>query len=277
MSASFQVLKRSDVLENNRQFTLAMKQGFFYLEIPEEIQPLIQHGVDFGNRFYQDQAIQNVSLGGFNGYHVREGVQVESFYLEGKYWSEIYTPELADLAKRMEILTIEILCGVLRAINIDPQDWETATGGVSSGQGLSHFSFNHYRPGVSGSGLKPHRDFGHITLLFINQKGLQARVEDHWQNVEPKDGCFVVNFGSALEVLGNNTNQLKAAVHRVQRVAQDRISFGIFLDSKMESSLYKATSQGHLEKLNMSYAQFIEEQFKITYDVSSGEFDVNVS
>lgn len=277
MSASFAVLKRSDVLENSRAFALGMQQGFFYMEIPEEIQPFIQTGVDFANHFYQDEAIQRVSLGGFNGYHVREGVQVESFYLEEKYWSQIYSPPLADLAKKMEKLTVEVLCGVLRETGIDPSDGEIATGGASNGQGLCHFSFNHYRPCATGNGLKAHRDFGHITLLFINQKGLQAHVNREWVDVDPLEGYFIVNFGAALERLVNDSSRLTAAVHRVQRVAEDRISFGIFLDSPMESLLYETNSQGKLEKLKMSYAQFIKEQFKVVYDASTEEFDVNIT
>lgn len=277
MSASFPILSRSEILASSQGFALAMKQGFFYLEIPEEIKPLIGSGVDFGNRFCQDEAIKKVSLGGFNGFHVREGVQVESFYLEGKHWSEVYSSTLTDLAQKMEKLTIEVLCGVLREMAIDPRDGEIATGGASNGQGLCHFSFNHYRPCATGNGLKAHRDFGHITLLFINQKGLQAHVNREWVDVDPLEGYFIVNFGAALERLVNDSSRLTAAVHRVQRVAEDRISFGIFLDSPMESLLYETNSQGKLKKLKMSYAQFIEEQFKVVYDASTEEFDVNIT
>jgi hypothetical protein len=277
VSTSFQFLHRSDVLENSQGFASAMKQGFFYLEIPEEIKPLIQAGVHFGNHFYQDPEIQKIAFGGLNGLHVRDGVQAESFYLEEKYWSSILSAELSVLAEKMEQLCVEILCGVLKGTKIDSNDWTQATGGASSGQGMCHFSFNHYRPGASGKGLKEHRDFGHVTLLFINRKGLQASVENEWRDVDPMEGYLIVNFGASLEMLVNDSSRLTAAIHRVQRVSEDRISFGIFLDSTMESALYKANQEGGLERMNMSYAEYIEKQFKVAYDVSKEEFDVNIS
>src|SRR5690348_13096855 len=73
----------------NEKLIKAAKAGFFYLEIPPDSAPLIERATQFANTFYQNEELKQLKLEGFNGYHDRDNCQVESLYLERKYWEEV--------------------------------------------------------------------------------------------------------------------------------------------------------------------------------------------
>src|SRR4051812_27459393 len=68
----------------------ACRMGFFYLEMPNECQRLLEAAKEFGHSFYKDKAIKELKLTGFSGYNDRnkgpKPSQVESFYCERSYW-----------------------------------------------------------------------------------------------------------------------------------------------------------------------------------------------
>lgn len=71
------------------------------------------------------------------------------------------------------------------------------------------------------AGHNMHTDYGTLTLVFAPQWGLQVLSPDsrgqttdmHWQWVEPRPGCAVVNVADVLRFL--TEDKLRSAVHRV--------------------------------------------------------------
>ena len=71
--------------------------------------------------------------------------------------------------------------------------------------------------------LGEHCDYGFVTILMGDQKGLQAKnVNDEWIDVDPIPGHFVVNIGDMLE---KATRRLyKSTPHRVTNLGKERYS-----------------------------------------------------
>lgn len=251
-----------EILKN--KLTVACRQGVFFQEIPQECRPFIERAVNFGNAFYKDEKYTTLHLEGFSGYHDRDKFQVESIYLKDNYWSEKLPGDLAELAQKMRELGTNILKQTLRHCDIAEQDWDSASGGVAVGKGQTHFTFNHYRQEKPKEAMAAHRDFGQITVLFINKKGLQARINNVWTEVLPQENHFVINYGRALETLVNDAHKLTAVVHRVPQLQEDRISFGIFSDNDDDSTLF-TREEGTLKDTGQSYKQYLQKMFTL-YD-----------
>ncbi len=217
----------------------ATQLGFFYLEMPEECKKLQHFAVEFGNKFFTFPHIQNLQLEMPNGFRVQNHTQNQRLILENKYWDQYFSPEVALLAKKMHEIGTKVLNETLRVCDVLESDRDLATGGAANEKGQTFFTFNHYTPSREVEGLYPHRDFGQITVLFINQKGLQAKINDQYVDVNPLEDHFIINFGRALETYINNPEELTAAWHRVQQVSKDRISFGIFMDNHFALPIYK--------------------------------------
>jgi len=246
----------------------ACQVGFFYLEIPQNLKSLIDHSVNFGNSFYKTDEYTNLTnLEGFSGYYDRKNFQVESLYLEKKYWEEKLSCELKNVAYEMQITSVDILKKVLTHCNVLQSEWNLVTGGATSFNCQTHLTYNHYRFEKNNDdiqGMHEHCDFGQITVLFINKPGLQVKFENEWHNVDPVENHFVINFGAALEKLINNPAKLVAASHRVLRVSNDRISFGIFTDNSNESMIYTMID-GNLISTGMTFQECAEKGFSAYY------------
>jgi isopenicillin N synthase-like dioxygenase len=99
------------------------------------------------------------------------------------------------------------------------------------------------RAEIDGShfGQNKHTDSGSLTMLFINEPGLQMQspVTGTWGKVMPQPGHTVVNVGDMLRFLSGF--KLKSAVHRVIPEwldgQQDRIAIGYFLRAEDEKPL----------------------------------------
>lgn len=259
-------LATPDIL--NEKLKRACKIGFFYLEIPEDCKPLIDRVIKLADSFYQQEEYKTLHLEGVSGYQAEENYQVESLRLEKSYWSKILTPELEEFAIKMEKIAVDLLKRTMTFCNIPKEDWDKATGGVTENRGQIHFTFNHYRPEkINKEGLIAHRDIGQITVLFINKKGLQAKVNDQWTEVFPIPDHFVINFGQSLELLVNNQDQLTAAWHRVPEVKEDRISFAVFTDNSPKSNLHIWDPHTPMLKdTGVTYEEYFQKSFKACFN-----------
>ena len=82
-------------------------------------------------------------------------------------------------------------------------------------------------------GHNVHTDYGTLTLVFAPQWGLQVlsptgATEKHWEYVEPRPRCAIVNVADALRFLTHD--RLRSAVHRVLPLPDtDRYSVTYFL------------------------------------------------
>ncbi len=68
-------------------------------------------------------------------------------------------------------------------------------------QPFSSISFPYYPPDITSKYspvVAAHKDFEMITVLYINQRGLQVFYDGDWLEIMPKDGYVVVNLGNTL-------------------------------------------------------------------------------
>lgn len=281
-------ISQDELANDSEKFAQAMKDGFFYLEIPSDYSEALGTAEEFANTFYSDenldgfynnqelsgriakeeddskQPVKIVVDGTHTGYHRRDNAQVESFYIEKSYWGIKCFERLGGFAEKLEHIASDILAKVLEQANISKELWSKATAGQTAGLGKVHLLFNHYRYSLDRPGLREHKDFGFITVLMPKNDGLQVKINDEWIDVPPQKGYFVVNFSKALELLINNPEVLKAALHRVKQVDSDRVSFGISTEGADDQPVFSMIDD-NLVKVYESYGLFIENCFKELY------------
>lgn len=271
----FNVISQEEFLSSNPEaiskFRSALKAGFFYLEMPESCKKTLASAEQFAQSFFNNEDAKTTKLSGFGGYHDRESQksQVEAHYAERADWDKliadgIYTSEQVELARRMNDLGLDILKKSLKMLEIPEEHWNKLTANLVKDAGTLHFTFNHYRPEVAHEGLPKHKDFGFVTVLFINERGLEGNIGGEWKDVPPLKDHFVINFGRCFEIITGSRGDVHAIEHRVRRVVKERISFGVFLDGNATLPLYGYDGQNITMKKE-TIGQYLAESFNEIY------------
>lgn len=239
-----------------KKFATAMKTGFFYLEIPESCRPLIQKALQFSNEFHKNKQLRQFNRNPQSRFDRSTSNQVQSIYAEKQFWDELYPATVQKLAEKMHKLAVEVIKQVFIACEVPEDQWGKASSGLMKNEGMQHLFFNHYRSEMNKPGLIGHTDPVFVTILFIHQKGLQAKINRKWVNVNPKKNHFVINFGKAFEIVINNRKKVRAIYHRVLQV-EDRTSYGLFVNGTRHSKLYKITKDKKLVVVYNDYERFL--------------------
>lgn len=237
----------------------ALHQGFCYAEIPAEMN--IKPAKIFAENVRADKEMlqKHDGLGVQCGYQVREGTQAVVFSAKEKDWQRVYDADVQSVAKDMNLIATTLLKAALSSLSIPEEQWNTVTGGLTTGKGTNVFSFNNYQPDGKRIGLIPHKDMGWITVLFIDKHGLEAKIDEEWVSVPPKEGYFVINFGKAFEILINDVSKISASVHRVRQISENRISFGIFINHDEGTQIYQEQEGKWMEK--QTYEEYLSDCF----------------
>lgn len=249
------------------KFEQALKDGFFYFEIPKAMKEKIATVSNFAANIRNNDALKTYKFENPRlGYQVREGTQAISFLAMSYDWKRIYPNDVLDIAIAMNGLALDILKASLQQLSIPKGMWDQATGGLTNNEGSNVFTINHYKSKHDDNsiGLIPHKDMGWITVLFIDKLGLETSIDGkNWTSIPPKEGYFVVNFGRAFELFINNENLLKASLHRVSTIIGERQVFGIFVNQKEGAPIHQIDIKGDLietgnyqEYLNKCFAEF---------------------
>jgi len=281
------------IFDSPNGFDTALSDGFFLIKIPEYID--LMAGDKFAKNFYQKKvdidSEDNIYRGydiytpdKFNlpheGYYLREIDQVEQFFLEQRYWKEVYPPSLVTLAMQLNELAIDILKNVLKHLSIPEQYWAKATGEAVNNKGDSHLTFNHFRKNMNcNRGLNTHKDSGWVTILRSIEPGLEAFINNKWLKINPEKGFFIVNFGCAMEILTAKLDKpVSAIIHRVTKQytstplnldACDRFSYALFTDNSLDESvslgLYSYDRKNGL-KFEANFREFLKDILTATYN-----------
>ena len=265
-------------------FKRALLDGFFFLEMPDNYN--LVAGDLFAKNFYKDKlgddSVDNFRgykmytpdiLAKHEGYYCRDVDQTEQFFLEERFWQKIYPQELIILANTLKTLSIVVLKNILTELSIPHQIWNKGTGGCTTGQGMYHLTFNHFRPEKKARGLNTHKDSGWVTILRSIYPGLEVFINGTWVPVTPKPGYFIINFGCAFEIFTRKTFQpVTAVTHRViqqeKNGQEDRFSYALFADSSLNpekcEGLYEYNYDAGLE-LKMNFETFLDNILKETY------------
>ncbi|OON72075.1 2OG-Fe(II) oxygenase family protein [Streptomyces tsukubensis] len=215
----------------------ALQDGMFLVDIPADV--AVATGDAFAEHFFRGPTsppygeFRDITSDSFGdpllGFHQRAN-KSEQFLLERRFWDTRFPDEMTALGEAMTRLSSHIMAGVLAYSGIPYDRWGRATGDCVLLGGTYHLTFNHYLPTHLDLGLNPHQDDGFLTILRATTPGLEIdRGEGTWQTVTPPPGCFVVNFGLAMEILTSATRTPATAVlHRVSGQRGDRFSFAHF-------------------------------------------------
>ncbi len=267
MSFNFIPTLTSNSLSEYKLVSEAARAGIFYFEIPQDCEKNMKDALEFCYRFPHDEDIKKYTDGKFGGYHQRDLAQIESFYVEKKDWDIVLSSSLQQLAGKMDILTKKILKVVLMSSDIPEKMWSLGTGTLTDGKGQNHFSFNHYRPEKNTIGIKAHRDFGFLSILFIEKDGLEAYHKKEWKNVPHLNGHFVVILGKAFEILVNDVNKVTGAWHRVRQLSEERASFAITCDNDENLPVLRyQKDESQLETVHPCYKEYLKDCFNETYE-----------
>ncbi len=171
-------------------FDRAVADGFFFLKKPDGFD--LTAGDRFAANFYLDRsggdddeyrgfrAWDVAQLAEREGYYCREADQVEQFFLEARFWNEVFPAALSHQARKMRDFSVAIIRAILERLDLPHEILEKATGGILSGRGTYHLTFNHFRPHIRARGLNIHKDSGWITMLRSLERGLEVRRGRQW-------------------------------------------------------------------------------------------------
>lgn len=274
-------IKNNDLyFEQTQGFETAIKDGFFLLEIPKYIN--LEPGIKLGESFYKEQQEILNPYCGFknkeNIYFDREHFQTEHILLDHNN-QNIFPAELNELCSQMNQIGITILQYIFEKLEIPEEVWFQVTGGAIKNKGTHWFACSHYRTHLPLPGCPTHKDTGFITVLYIDQDGLQAHIEDTWVNITPLQGYFVINFGASLEILTQNLKYpIKAILHRVQQIKimrdqKDRYSFAAFLNAPSDLNLYQYDKNKNLQ-IYMPVQKFLDEFNKTVWNDKHEKFGI---
>ncbi|KAF6137387.1 hypothetical protein GIB67_036424 [Kingdonia uniflora] len=134
--------------------------------------------------------------------------------------------ELVDSATRLADIVMELMS---EGLGVEPGRLKELTC-LESKKIRCHYYPYCPQPDLA-MGLNPHTDKSVITFLMQNHvTGLQAKHDQEWVEVKPKDGGIIVNVGDLLQIISND--RYKSVQHRVvaNSSRDPRISFGFFFN-----------------------------------------------
>lgn len=225
--------------------------GIFYLKLPTNID------LDGARRFGRgliapDNPYRQIpKYGELEGFIALENNQQTKLALSRQHWDQHYPSEIAEFGRQLDEIGITILREVLRQSGIPETFWERASGGYSAGAGTAFLNFVHYDTRNPDQGLRPHTDYGLITILDITAPGLQIKVNDKFEEVPVFPGHLAIHFGEALNFITTHSDRTVGAIeHQVlSQKSTDPIRHGIvyFANPDLAGVLWKFDAQGRVK------------------------------
>lgn len=228
----------------------ACKIGFFYFEMKAEDMKQIS----VVNTFATSQI----------SYQDATNMQVKSHFCEQRKWKSQYPTEVCELAESITEQGLVLLRSILNTFEVEQSIQDKITGGALCNQGNNFLAFKRYDPTVPLEGLIEHKDFGLLTMLFIDKSGLEVKWNDNWIPIEPKKGYYVINVGECLETILNNKS-IQAPLHRVIQIKEERLSFGVFIDMSMKSPVYQLQQGNEMKIIHEEFGVYLKQKFESTY------------
>ena len=208
---------------------LAWELGVFYLKVPDRLD--LEEARRFGRDILDLKSpYRNIrQYGELEGFISLENNQQTKLALRRHRWDEYYPTEIAQFGRQPDDIGRAVIREVFRQSGIPEELWTDASGGYSSGEGTAFLNFVHYDTSQPDLGLRPHTDYGFVTILDATSPGLQIELEGQFRDVPVLDGHLVINFGEALNFITQHSNRSVAAiVHRVTtQVTSNPVRHGI--------------------------------------------------
>lgn len=225
--------------------------GIFYLKVPNNLD--IERARKFGRSLCAPSSPfrQIPKYGELEGFISLENNQQTKLALRRLHWDKHYPAEIAEFGRQLDKIGITIVRDVFRLSGIYEPLWARASGGYSSGEGTAFLNFVHYDTRNSHQGLRPHTDYGFVTILDTTMPGLQIKVNGEFVDVPVRPGHLAVHFGEALNFITRYSNRPVAAIeHRVVgQKSTDPIRHGIvyFANPDLDGMLWQFDPDGGLK------------------------------
>ena len=229
----------------------AWELGLFYLKIPDDLD--LECARQFGRELVaSDSPYRQVpQYGELEGFIALENNQQTKLALRRERWDQHYPEHIAVFGRQLDSIGIAIIRAVFRQSGIPEALWDRASGGYASGGGDAFLNFVHYDTRTPDWGLRPHTDYGFVTILDASAPGLQIEVDGQFEDVPVLQGHFIINFGEALNFITAHSDRAVSAVtHRVvSQQSTDPVRRGIvyFANPDLDGMLWQfdATGEEH--------------------------------
>ena len=222
--------------------------GLFYLKTPEDLD--LESAREFGRELIAtDSPYRQVpQYGELEGFIALENNQQTKLALRRERWGQHYPAKIAAFGRQLDSIGIAIIREVFRQSGIPETLWDRASGGYASGGGDAFLNFVHYDTRTSDWGLRPHTDYGFVTILDASAPGLQIETNGEFQDVPVLPGHLIINFGEALNFITAHSDRVVSAVtHRVvSQRSTDPVRHGIvyFANPDLDGMLWQFDASG---------------------------------
>ena len=227
---------------------VAWDLGLFYLKTPDELD--LESARQFGRELIAtDSPYRQVpQYGELEGFIALENNQQTKLALRRERWGQHYPAQIAAFGRQLDTIGIAIIREVFRQSGIPETLWDRASGGYASGGGDAFLNFVHYDTRTPDWGLRPHTDYGFVTILDASAPGLQIETNGEFQDVPVLPGHLIINFGEALNFITAHSDRAVSAVtHRVvSQRSTDPVRHGIvyFANPDLDGMLWQFDVSG---------------------------------
>jgi hypothetical protein len=215
------------VFASASDFDHAWDVGIFYLRIPENLD--LDDARQFG----------------------RELISLDSAYRQIVQYGKLEGFIALENNQQFDTIGIAIIREVFNQSGIPEALWDRASGGYTSGGGDAFLNFVHYDTRNPDWGLRPHTDYGFITILDASAPGLQIEIDGQFRAVPILPDHLIINFGEALHfITAHSDRPVGAVVHRVlSQQSTDPIRHGIvyFANPDLDGILWQFDVRGEIK------------------------------
>jgi len=247
----------------------ALELGVFYLAVPDNID------LDVARQFGHDLLAPHTSYrnipqyGELEGFIALDNNQQNKLALQRERWDAHYPPQIARFGRQLDEIGVAIMREVLGQSGIPDTLWEKASGGYALGKGTAFLNFVHYDTRSTALGLRPHTDYGFITILDATLPGLQIQINGEFVDVPVLPNHFVINFGEALHFITQYSNRcVGAVVHRVvTQCPENPTRHGIvyFANPNLDGLLWQFNAKGDAMGHSSVTGLFAQLEQRLTY------------
>ena len=142
--------------------------------------------------------------------------------------NEKYNCQFDKYHSLMSTIAKQIFDNLLKCLNIQNnynESFNTLT--------LLHYKKdNEMKVDIKTFGIRPHTDWGYITILWTNNDGLQIKNNNEWIDVPTIPNHFIINIGDMFEILSNG--KFKSTVHQVT-VKNEKYSMAFFYEPSLDT------------------------------------------
>ena len=239
------------VFSTSEDLDRAWALGIFYLKISEGLH--LEGAREFGRGLLDvDSPYRRIpKYGDLEGFIALENNQQTKLALCRHHWEHHYPADIAQFGRELDLMGIAVIREVLRQSGIPEAMWSRASGGYAAGEGTAFLNFVHYDTRSPDLGLRPHTDYGFVTILDASAPGLQIDVDGKFEDVPVLPGHLVINFGEALHfITAHSERSVGAVVHRVlSQKYSDPVRHGIvyFANPDLEGMLWQFDAKGEVK------------------------------